>query len=211
MADNIDNSNNGDKDNKSKEFVVLSKVRAGHKREFEFAIRAQNEISGLLGRTRARRAPAGPTGSPDVLEGSRMKKRVKRKEEKVVAVEESEDELKSDVVDVFSDDESNRCQLVESRRRRENVANIADANANANAFANANEGEGESESDPVVDNEDGDDNVLNKDKDKKKKVPAKLKELLETGLLEGLSVKYIRGRVNQIFVDGLLFDVVISI
>lgn len=145
------------------EFVVLSKVRAGLKREFQFALKSQNEIAGSLSRTRARKSPA--TESTE-LKNHPTKEKVKKTTSQAV---ESEDEPESDVVDVMSDDECNRRhhhhhhQIVESQRRESVKVN---------------------EVDPVVEDEGG--NVL-------KKVPTKLKELLQTGLLEGLSVKYIRG------------------
>ena len=39
----------------SEEFVLLSQVRMGHKREFAFAMKAQSEIYGSLGWTRSRK------------------------------------------------------------------------------------------------------------------------------------------------------------
>ena len=39
----------------SEEFVLLSRVRTGHKREFAFAMKAQSEICGSLGWTRSRK------------------------------------------------------------------------------------------------------------------------------------------------------------
>lgn len=161
------------------EFVVLSKVRTGLKREFQFALNTQNEIAGSLSRTRVRKTP--PTESTELSElpaTKKMKRPVGRPRKKQslmshnnIQAVESEDEPQSDVVDVMSDEESNRQHIVESQRRE---------NVNGNG----------SESDSVVENGGSDDVVL---KNKKVKVPTKLKELLETGLLEGLSVTYIRG------------------
>lgn len=150
------------------EFVVLSKVRAGHKREFQFALKSQNEIAGLLSRTRVRKVPV--TKLNDFPAANKIMKisagRMRKKMSPPKGME-SEDEPESDVVDVMSDDECNRHHIVESQRRE-------------NVKVNGSE----DESDHVVDDERS--SVL-------KKFPTKLKELLETGLLEGLSVKYIRG------------------
>lgn len=175
-----------------KDFVVLSKVRTGHKREFEFALRSQNEIvAGSLGRTRSRRGPPASAVHP----AKRVKRPVGRPRKKnqspeVMVAGESEDEPTSDVVDVegLNDDHEEReiihpVVVVESRRR-----------------------ESGDERDPVVEDDDmgfdnvtGGDNQKKKEKNKKmmkkkkKMIPTKLKELLATGLLEGMSVKYVRG------------------
>ncbi|GMH12150.1 hypothetical protein Nepgr_013991 [Nepenthes gracilis] len=136
----------------TEEFVLLSKVRAGHKREFAFALKSQNEIAGCLGRTRARKRcnetaeghnlkkhnrNTTKKGEADVADmrvvenggdGGLKKNLVEMSkdgesgksglEKKLVA--ESEDEPKSDVVDVMSDDE-NRNQFVESQMKDSNV------------------------------------------------------------------------------------------
>ncbi|KAI4373565.1 hypothetical protein MLD38_011679 [Melastoma candidum] len=63
----------------AEDFVVLSHVRRGLKREFAFALKAQSELSGSLGRTRgARRTQSGSladgrVGSPDRKGGKRLK------------------------------------------------------------------------------------------------------------------------------------------
>jgi hypothetical protein len=118
----------------SEEFVLLSRVRAGHKREFAFALKAQSEICGSLGRTRSKK------NRNEVL-ATYSRKRFKRSDAKeanndavsvqkkanndVVPVQKkannyavsvqkkardsedamSEEEAKSDVVDLVSDDE----------------------------------------------------------------------------------------------------------
>lgn len=83
----------------SEDFVVLSKVRIGHKREFEFALKSQNEVVGCLGRTRSRKPPVLPP-SP-VRPAKRVKRPVgrPRKNKSLEVGAESEDEPKSDVVD----------------------------------------------------------------------------------------------------------------
>lgn len=165
---------------RSEDFVVLSKVRIGHKREFEFALKSQNEVVGCLGRTRSRKPPVLPP-SP-VRPAKRVKRPVgrPRKNKSLEVGAESEDEPKSDVVDDGVIDEEKNHVVVESRMRE-----------------NEHEIEIEcDESDPVVEDNDND-YQLNKKKKKNKcgvkVVPTKLKELLATGLLEGISVKYIRG------------------
>lgn len=98
-------------------FVVLSKIRVGLKREFEFALKVQSEICGSLGRTRARKVQNNVevscgTGSPQTKKLKTYESRKKRKkEEKSIAVNlnkeievTSEEEAKSDVVDVVIDE-----------------------------------------------------------------------------------------------------------
>jgi hypothetical protein len=83
----------------SNEFMVLSRVRTGLKREFAFAMKAQSEIDGSLGRTRG--------GSKNRNEGPVLEtpvgKRVKKTGLDDVVM--SEEEAKSDVVDLVSDEE----------------------------------------------------------------------------------------------------------
>ncbi|GMI97205.1 hypothetical protein HRI_003389800 [Hibiscus trionum] len=114
----------------AEDFVVLSRVRTGLKREFEFALKAQSEICGSLGRTRSRKSQNGPAWSPGKRSNKKLKKESKVEEEcsdleKSVRVAEesidliSEEEAKSDVVDV---EEPNRevdcCEEEESRRAK---------------------------------------------------------------------------------------------
>ncbi|MBA0639730.1 hypothetical protein Goklo_022749 [Gossypium klotzschianum] len=93
------------------DFVVLSRVRTGLKREFEFALKVQAEICGSLGRTRSGKAQnGGEAWSPGNRSNKKLKKEVKDEKEKsdleqsVRVVEESvdlmsEEEAKSDVED----------------------------------------------------------------------------------------------------------------
>ncbi|OAY38104.1 uncharacterized protein LOC110626469 isoform X2 [Manihot esculenta] len=113
--------------------MLVAKVRPGLKREFEFAFRAHSEISGSLGRTRARRAEAGGSPVNGTVERSNNKKRLnangskeaKKVEmardlgEKVVdggdaAEAMREEEAKSDVVELGSGDEEAKVGLIES-------------------------------------------------------------------------------------------------
>ncbi|KAF8039517.1 hypothetical protein BT93_B1896 [Corymbia citriodora subsp. variegata] len=63
----------------SEEFVVLSTVRPGLKREFAFALKAQSEIRGSFGRTRARKVQNGVPG--DGVSSGSGNKRLKRSPE----------------------------------------------------------------------------------------------------------------------------------
>lgn len=118
----------------SKEFAASSKARTGLKRELAFALKVQAEMCESLGRTRARRAQNEAIDNPS---GKRLKVFEKlepqefeaeidlntsddcydEKERVVNDVRESisEDDEKSDVVDVVSEDEpkSNACQSAE--------------------------------------------------------------------------------------------------
>ncbi|XWS73994.1 hypothetical protein CRYUN_Cryun02cG0177200 [Craigia yunnanensis] len=110
------------------DFLLLSRVRTGLKREFEFALKVQSEMCGSLGRTRSRNAQNGSAWSPDNRSNKKLKKEAKVEKEKsdleksVRVVEEpvdlmSEEEAKSDVVDV---EEPKRevvgCEEEESKR-----------------------------------------------------------------------------------------------
>ncbi|GAB2274686.1 hypothetical protein Dimus_009456 [Dionaea muscipula] len=249
------------------EFVVLSKVRAGHKREFAFALKSRNEVAACLGRTRVRKKvyevaervsvgnslSSNPSKSAEVeaMDGgvceaggvNRMGERMvdeetgKKNSELEGRLEmESEEDPKSDVLDVMSDDD-NRSHSVESRRKDvEDAAELT--NVGRAEVLEGGMGEGclemwdatccsgkrcresaegaavqerplkrftESASKPrlmetgnsaVEDAGEGGvqaDNVgaLAK-KVSIKMPPTKLKDLLETGLLEGLSVRYMR-------------------
>ncbi|XP_057955697.1 uncharacterized protein LOC131149343 [Malania oleifera] len=63
----------------SEEFVVCSRVRTGLKREFAFAWKVQSQMSGSLGRTRARRAQ---NGVPETRSNKRLKSSGSKKVEK---------------------------------------------------------------------------------------------------------------------------------
>ncbi|KAI4322336.1 hypothetical protein L6164_022041 [Bauhinia variegata] len=123
----------------SEEFVVLSRVRTGLKREFAFAMKAQSEICGSLGRTRASKNRNGVQESPrskrSKKSGSMEAERDEEKEQNSVDVVQlknsegvkieedmgdmmSEEEAKSDVVDLGSDDEPKN-QMGESTGQRE--------------------------------------------------------------------------------------------
>ncbi|KAB1227407.1 Chromodomain-helicase-DNA-binding protein 4 [Morella rubra] len=94
----------------SGEFVLLSRVRTGHKREFAFALKAQTEICGSLGRTRSRkirnevlqtysRKRRKSSESKDA-ENDALRDQKKAKDSEDLGGSMSEEEAKSDVVDV---------------------------------------------------------------------------------------------------------------
>lgn len=85
----------------SGEFVVLSRVRTGLKREFAFAMKAQSEISGSLGRTRSNKnRNAVQVQCPPASKRSRKSGSVKNKVEHAGGALSEEEEAKSDVVDI---------------------------------------------------------------------------------------------------------------
>ncbi|KAK8695695.1 hypothetical protein V6N13_000846 [Hibiscus sabdariffa] len=112
------------------DFVVLSRVRTGLKREFEFALKAQSEICGSLGRTRSRKSQDGPAWNQGRSSNKKLKKEPKVEKkcsdlEKSGRVAEesidmiSEEEAKSDVVDVEEPNrEADCCEEEESRRAK---------------------------------------------------------------------------------------------
>ncbi|XP_011657045.1 uncharacterized protein LOC101214170 isoform X2 [Cucumis sativus] len=113
------------------EFVVLSRVRTGLKREFAFALKVQSTICGSLGRTRSTKLhnaiPESPTpkrlkglGTMEAKEGeeedeesdeaAQLRSCEVGEVEKVKIMEDmadsmSEEEAKSDIVDLISDEE----------------------------------------------------------------------------------------------------------
>ena len=134
------------------EFVVLSRVRTGLKREFAFALKVQSEICGLLALTNARRLnnviPESPTpkrlkglatteanGGEEDDEKSSEAAQLRRCEEgdveKVKTMEDtadsmSEEEAKSDIVDLVSDEEP-RSQVDESMGDTSNAICMAES------------------------------------------------------------------------------------
>ncbi|KAK6926698.1 Zinc finger, PHD-finger [Dillenia turbinata] len=244
----------------SENFVVLSSVRSGLKREFAFALKSQNEIAASLGRTRGRRqqqqnaALENPEnkrfrGSSDesILEklnmGENQLLKDESKEESVVKekdeasnaddviqdngdrmVSNSEEESGSDLIDL-SDQErkdsiAEQNQTAEkplkqySRSNWKQKVKPQDENCNGNTKNESEDTAEKSESKEM----DGDGPLVTPKqmeiKMSKKvgvsKVPSKMKELLETGLLEGLPVSYIRGSRSRNFsgagLEGIIKD-----
>ena len=93
----------------SEEFVLLSRVWMGHKREFAFAMKAQSEICGSLGRTRSRQTRNEAVATNRSM---KLKKSDPKDAEKDEVMDQkakdlgdlgdtmSEEEAKSDVVDL---------------------------------------------------------------------------------------------------------------
>ncbi|WJX73596.1 hypothetical protein P8452_57359 [Trifolium repens] len=245
----------------SDEFMVLSRVRTGLKREFAFAMKAQSEIDGSLGRTRGGSKNRNEAPVQEIPVG---KKQRKTGLEDVGGVM-SEEEAKSDVVDLVSDDEprvligelesvksvvetvidDDETLLVDENLKEENekekVVNeiemeicetkeeqkedknntLCDDVANVSVrkkkkvsplekpmrrfTRSALKQKDEENKDNVVGM---DDNVVRRETDVvatltpmklsksglMKRFPVKLKDLLATGILEGLKVKYIKGQ-----------------
>ncbi|KAI7738255.1 hypothetical protein M8C21_000396, partial [Ambrosia artemisiifolia] len=237
------------------EYVLLSSIRPGLKREFAFAMKSQSESYGLIGRTRARRAQMSPEPLPvnkkpkssDLSIGNQPFNHSVCKDDSVciesvcneAVMVTDEEEAKSDVVDPGNDKIDNE--------NDNNIINDNDENANANAnekivdkdeneneniisssVENSSNGdeekklemkhevnendsnnnnENENENEKIVDKEENE-NLANGEEEKKvkvvmKKYPRKLKELLETGLLEGLAVRYVRGSKVKTVEKGL--------
>ncbi|GFZ17836.1 acyl-CoA N-acyltransferase with RING/FYVE/PHD-type zinc finger domain-containing protein [Actinidia rufa] len=284
----------------TEEYVVLSRVRPGLKREFAFALKSQAEYAGSIGRTRARRSQNGASGN-EVLNYS-SNKRLKTSESKNVkndaekpsvycqlmtdfeksvngdtlkgetvsgvvrdgfdrGISVSEEEPKSDVVDLISDDEQKSVLVesdlkvvepmcIESIEVEDQSLECKSDKSSFNVGANKDESESEppckggppmgralklnaEPGDGVVDNdfykkkpmkrvtrssvkimveplerlaiedvktEEGSESdgagkfeLKMSKKIELKRSPTKLKELLETGFLEGLPVRYLRG------------------
>ncbi|XP_042512824.1 uncharacterized protein LOC122087686 isoform X2 [Macadamia integrifolia] len=84
----------------SEQFVLLSGVRTGLKREFAFALKVQSELSGSLGRTRARKFQNSPTANAvsDNSSNKRFKNSHAKKESKNDAAKpQIEEELKREL------------------------------------------------------------------------------------------------------------------
>ncbi|GFZ20388.1 acyl-CoA N-acyltransferase with RING/FYVE/PHD-type zinc finger domain-containing protein [Actinidia rufa] len=280
----------------TEEYVLLSRVRPGLKREFAFALKSQAEYAGSIGRTRARRSQNGASGNE--VSNNSSNKRLKTSESKNVkndaekpsvycqlmtdfeksvnsdavkretvsgvvrdgvverGISVSEEEPKSDVVDLISDDEQ-KSVLVESDLKGVEPMCIESIEVEDQSDKSSfNVGANKDESEPLckggpamgaeipalklnaepgdvvvekgfyekpmkrvtrssvkvmaeplerlaiedVKTEEGSESdgmgKLEMKMSKKielKRAPTKLRELLETGLLEGLPVRYLRG------------------
>ncbi|XP_042489983.1 uncharacterized protein LOC122069958 [Macadamia integrifolia] len=92
------------------QFVLLSGVRTGLKREFAFALKVQSELCGSLGRTRARKFQNSPTanGVSQNSSNKRIKKSNPKKETKNDAAKpQIEEEMKRDVDKSLIEEEPN--------------------------------------------------------------------------------------------------------
>ncbi|MBA0829860.1 hypothetical protein Goarm_014434, partial [Gossypium armourianum] len=134
-----------------KDFVVLSRVRTGLKREFEFALKVQAEICGSLGRTRSRKSQNGPALSPGKRSNKKLKREPKAEEEPIDLM--SEEEAKSDVVDVEEPKtEVDGCEEEESKRveagKEEEIKSVDIETMFEDVVGN--EGKGESEPEKTI-------------------------------------------------------------
>ncbi|CAK8535317.1 unnamed protein product [Lathyrus sativus] len=240
----------------SNEFMVLSRVRTGLKREFAFAMKAQSEIDGSLGRTRggSKNRNEPPVQASPV--GKRARKTAFGKNvDDVGGGVLSEEEAKSDVVDLGSDDEPRNlesvfetvlvepvkedkdmmhgmeiesvkpdvCETLEESKEETCTLDVKGGNVKKKKvplekpmrrFTRSALKEKDEEI-KVLDNVDvgidDDDDDVEKEKTEvlpvmvnatpkklykssMKRFPIKLKDLLATGILEGLKVKYIKGQ-----------------
>ncbi|XP_076884385.1 uncharacterized protein LOC143533507 [Bidens hawaiensis] len=150
------------------EYVVLSSIRPGLKREFAFAMKSHSENYAVCGRTRARRPTVSPEPSP-------VNKKLKNAD-LGHGNDVDDEESKSDVVD-----EQMEVEQISSDLKPDDNNNINNIKIVNKDEINVISSDGENENDKRLEN-----NML-------KKFPSKLKELLETGLLEGSPVRYVRG------------------
>lgn len=187
----------------SKNIKECSEIRPGMKREFAMMMKNQSQFISI-GRTRSSKSPINVI--PEVLgdKKARIDKNLVNLEERIVRVDvmSEEEEPKSGIVDLMSDDDK-RSVLEEDSK----VLNDVEGDSGEVVFDNtyslrrvtrslsrpvvegAKEGAGDSS---VVKQVEEENNVEEK-KNVVDKRPMKLKELLETGLLEGLGVRYLRG------------------
>uniref|UniRef100_A0A7N0UT72 PHD-type domain-containing protein n=1 Tax=Kalanchoe fedtschenkoi TaxID=63787 RepID=A0A7N0UT72_KALFE len=187
----------------SDQFVIMTKVKKGLKREFEFALKSQSQISGTMRRTRN-----GGNGGMSESEEKRLRREEKEREEEeevevdvvgeqgVVAAEgkgvgstASVDSIKSGVLDPASEEDRKSDGFSRQKvgktflhyvRTKKKSKGTETAGSHIMNDENSN-----SESERGVEKE-------GSSKVKLSRVPKNLKEFLETGLLEGVHVKYQR-------------------
>lgn len=225
----------------SEEFVVLSRVRPGCKREFAFAVKAQSAIAGSLGRTRTRNDRSGVWGNDGSQNSNnkRQKRSVSNSELNNVEERSPEDRIRSNKTEsmdneaVISGDgeqgnhpvdnpmQTSCCsELKVSPEGEEEFQDDTPASLhrqdseisetqNADSVGHASldlQPEKVSGTDLKSNADDMEISAINNGEEnagKKRngalvpqaprRFPAKLKELLEAGFLEGLPVQYIRG------------------
>ncbi|KAJ4969996.1 hypothetical protein NE237_003095 [Protea cynaroides] len=99
----------------SEQFVLLSGVRSGLKREFAFALKVQSELSGSLGRTRARKFQNSPTANAVIEDSSN----------KIFKDSQANKETKNDAANPHMDELSG--SLGQTRQTKFQNSSIADA------------------------------------------------------------------------------------
>ncbi|KAF5819792.1 putative histone acetyltransferase chromatin regulator PHD family [Helianthus annuus] len=258
------------------EYVLLSSIRPGLKREFAFAMKSQSENYGLCGRTRARRSQMSPERLPvskkpksgdlgleneakvEVTRARRAQVSPERSpvskkpksvvlglgnEAKVEICNESvcnesvcnesvckESVCKDSVCKESVCDESVLNESVLNTDEEESKSDVVDPGRTVNEQMSevkseamdesdlkmevndhVNDNVNEDEDDKTVENENVISSVENENGEEEKKLkkavmkrfPTKLKELLETGLLEGSPVRYVRGSKVKLVEKGL--------
>lgn len=175
----------------SEEFL-MSGIRPGFKREFAFVVQAQSIIGGSsgLGRTRTQTQKYRDGSSSNVVSGTSAKKRQKRSKlgaQKNDANQRSlEDRINS------MDDKAVRSGEGEQRNDSMDLMQIGRGAESTSGLAKEEEifiptsSPLEGALGNCTNNIDGNERARNG-------FPTKLKELLDTGILEDLPVKYIRG------------------
>uniref|UniRef100_A0A7N0ZV51 PHD-type domain-containing protein n=1 Tax=Kalanchoe fedtschenkoi TaxID=63787 RepID=A0A7N0ZV51_KALFE len=203
------------------QFVVMTKAKSGLKREFEFAVKSQSQISGTTRRMRSLSGNGGLSESEEKrLRTAEREEEVEVEVERVVVTEEnavastaSDDSMKSAIVDPASDDERRSVGFIGQKVWKDGWVGVL-----VSGGAEQNAGVGSQEEKPVLHyartkkkskgKETADRGLMNEEnlnleaehgvekdeasKVKLSKAPKNLKELLETGLLDGVPVKYQR-------------------
>ena len=225
----------------SEEFVVLSRVRPGCKREFAFAVKAQSAIAGSLGRTRTRNDRGGlwGNGGSEISNNKRQKSSVSNSEKNNAEERSAEDGIRSNEADSMDNEavrsgdaeqgnhpadnpmltagvgELKSCPGGEEEFKDDTPAPMHREDAeisetqNADVVENATSDQrprrvSETDLMPNADTmeisavNNGEENTGTKRSSGlvprvPRRFPAKLKELLDTGILEDLPVQYIRG------------------
>ncbi|KAL6341881.1 hypothetical protein AAG906_038126 [Vitis piasezkii] len=225
----------------SEEFVVLSRVRPGCKREFAFAVKAQSAIAGSLGRTRTRNDRGGlwGNGGSEISNNKRQKSSVSNSEKNNAEERSAEDGIRSNEADSMDNEavrsgdaeqgnhpadnpmhtagvgELKSCPGGEEESKDDTPAPMHREDAeisetqNADVVENATSDQrprrvSETDLMPNADTmeisavNNGEENTGTKRSSGlvprvPRRFPAKLKELLDTRILEDLPVQYIRG------------------
>ncbi|XP_075493034.1 uncharacterized protein LOC142530967 isoform X1 [Primulina tabacum] len=181
--------------------VVVSSVRSGMKREFAMMMKAQSEMGGELSVARrrvTRSQNTGSSGKDNVGSCKRMKKEDGEKSGRK-DMGKVDDEAESGLVDVRIDVEGDLRSLeseLVGEWRNEGCDMLPDSKERSVQPFCTESGAG-----PVLSGGTG---TSTSHLSKSKKVPTKLRDLLETGLFEGLPVCYIRGSKAREQPDSVL-------
>ncbi|KAL9660613.1 hypothetical protein QQ045_025430 [Rhodiola kirilowii] len=209
----------------SEQFAIMTKVKKGFKREFDFALKSQSQISESKRRTRSGNGQDSGSGNAELSEWT--KKRLKTEVMEVEAVREgvvseqnlvgspaSDESMKSGIVDPASDEERKSDYFNDQELVKDGMVETPFVSPIEEDVQDGNQLEAKplqhyvrtkfkgkvtetADGGPVNDENSNADSGRSVEKDglsmvKLSKVPKNLKDLLETGLLEGLPVKYHR-------------------